>query len=210
MVRRRCFSSHTESPFTSRATPEMLPSPKRRPLGPFPAPPRGQTFSAYLWVWLTPMSSETAWDFHRSVWSAIVSRRDHQSPRRSAATTVSCPARRSSMIRKCFGRLRSVAHRRGRNVTPPELSLPGPSVTVRCRPTLAAYLSARRVRARISGRARPRPGRIRSLGVGRPHRLRLSRPHLRLTPNPTRKRGIPRLRVGLVHMRIRRGFYGST
>ena len=28
----------------------------------------------------------TAWDFHRSVWPALVSRRNHQSPRRSATT----------------------------------------------------------------------------------------------------------------------------
>jgi hypothetical protein len=50
---------------------------------------------------------------------------------------------------------------RGRTVTPPALSLPGPFVTARYRTTLATYLSRRKVRARSSGRARPRPGRIR-------------------------------------------------
>src|SRR5208283_3683426 len=36
----------------------------------------------------------------------------------------------------------------------------------RCRTTLAAYLPDGGVRARISARARPRTGRIRSIGVG--------------------------------------------
>src|ERR1700677_1146461 len=47
-----------------------------------------------------------------------------------------------------------------RNAPPPELSLPGPSVTGRYLPALAAQLSRRKIRARISGRARTRPGRI--------------------------------------------------
>lgn len=71
------------------------------------------------------------------------------------------PPRERSQIAQCFHRLGSLAPTRSRNVTPPVLSLPGPSVTARCRPALAAYLFARRVRARISGRARTRPGRIR-------------------------------------------------
>src|ERR1700682_2499019 len=50
---------------------------------------------------------------------------------------------------------------RCRTATPPALSLPGPFVTGRRRPALAAYLSARKVRARSSGRARTRPGKIR-------------------------------------------------
>jgi hypothetical protein len=50
---------------------------------------------------------------------------------------------------------------RGRTVTPPALSLPGPFVTARYRTALAAYLPRWEVRARSSGRARPRPGRIR-------------------------------------------------
>lgn len=46
--------------------------------------------------------------------------------------------RGSRRIPEGFGRLGSVAYRPGRNVTPPELLLPGPSVSVRCRPLLAA------------------------------------------------------------------------
>ena len=43
-----------------------------------------------------PGCPETAWDFHRSVWSTIVSRRDHQSPRRAAATNrIVCRGRRA-------------------------------------------------------------------------------------------------------------------
>src|SRR5208337_4470110 len=80
--------------------------------------------------------------------------------------TVSGAAERSQRTPKCFHRLGSLAPRRGRNVAPPELSLPGPFVAAHYWTTLAAYLSARRVRARISARARPRTGRIRSVGVG--------------------------------------------
>ena len=44
--------------------------------------------------------------------------------------------------------------------------------------------SKRKVRARISGRVRTRPGRIRpSFHKKRPHRLRLSQQHLRFTPH---------------------------
>src|SRR5215471_10697586 len=53
-----------------------------------------------------------------------------------------------------------LAPTRGRNATPPALSLPGPFDTARYRTTLATYLSQRKVRARISGRVRTRPGRI--------------------------------------------------
>lgn len=58
----------------------------------------------------------------------------------------------------------------GRNVIPPPPFSPGPSATPRCRAALASYLSASstfrlhwpsRVRVRISGQARTRPGRIR-------------------------------------------------
>jgi hypothetical protein len=80
--------------------------------------------------------------------------------------TVACAAERSSWTPRCFSRLGSLALRRGRNVAPPELSLPGPFVAAHCWPTLAAYPSVRRVRARISARARPRTGRIRSIDVG--------------------------------------------
>src|SRR5271167_2792791 len=81
-----------------------------------------------------PAGAGTAWDFHRSVWSAIIPRRDHQSPCRFAAPTrrMGCEGQRAFPLPRGFGRLGSVAYRPGRNVTPPELLLPGPSVTARC------------------------------------------------------------------------------
>src|ERR1700738_4405548 len=45
------------------------------------------------------------------------------------------------MTPTCFSRLGSLALRRGRNVAPPELSLPGPFVAAHYWTTLAAYLS---------------------------------------------------------------------
>jgi len=61
---------------------------------------------------------------------------------------------------QCFSMCECLAPTRGRTATPPALSLPGPFVTARYRTTLASYLSKRKVRARISGRVRTRPGRI--------------------------------------------------
>src|SRR5580700_5172972 len=115
-----------------------------------------------------PACAGTAWDFHRSVWSAIMPRRDHQSPCRSAAPNrrMRCEGKRAVPLPQGFGRLGSVAYRPGRNVTPPELRLPGPSVTVRCRPMLAAYPPGWEVRASVSARGRPRTGRIEWSGCG--------------------------------------------
>ena len=60
-----------------------------------------------------PGCPETAWDSHRSVWSAIVSRRNHQAPCRAAATNRNvCREERRTTLR-CFSRLRSVAPRLG-------------------------------------------------------------------------------------------------
>lgn len=72
--------------FRRSATPEQRPSPKRKSVGPTATPPHRPTVSPCLSVWLTQERPETAWDFHRSVWPAIVSRRDHQPPRRAAGT----------------------------------------------------------------------------------------------------------------------------
>jgi len=54
-----------------------------------------------------PAEAGTAWDFHRSVWSAIVSRRCHQSPCRSAAPNrrACCGGRMASHPLQGFGRL---------------------------------------------------------------------------------------------------------
>lgn len=59
-----------------------------------------------------------------------------------------------------FVKFRRLAHRVGRIVTPPAPSSPGPFAAAGCPATLAAYPS-KRVRVRISGPARTRPGRIR-------------------------------------------------
>ena len=68
---------------------------------------------------------------------------------------------RRGLISQGFRRLGSLAPHPSRNVTPPGLSSPGPSVVVRYLPTLAAYPGSCRVRVKISGRAWTRPGRIR-------------------------------------------------
>jgi len=65
-----------------------------------------------------PASAGTAWDFHRSVWSAVVPRRGHQSPCRFAAPNrrACCEGKRAVPLPRGFGRLGSVAYRPGRNV----------------------------------------------------------------------------------------------
>ena len=60
-----------------------------------------------------PGCPETAWDFHRSVWSTIVSRRNHQSPCRVAATNRNGCREERRVTPRCFGRLRSLAPRLG-------------------------------------------------------------------------------------------------
>jgi hypothetical protein len=113
-----------------------------------------------------PGCPETAWDSHRSVWTAIVPRRNHQSPRRSAATHRSGCCERNAVVPRV---LRPV---RGRGT--PSRPKRGPSRTIlawplRRRPLLddaGCVPLRRRVRARISARVRPRTGRIRSIGVG--------------------------------------------
>ena len=98
---------------------------------------------------------------HRSVLSAIVSRRHHQSPGWPANRNRT-PARGGKESTPVgFGRLGSVACHPGRNVAPPKPSSPGPFVASGCPPALAAYLLRRGVRAKISERVRTRSGRIR-------------------------------------------------
>ena len=152
--------------FRSLATAEQLPSPKRPPVGPTAAPPRCQTLSLCLWVWVALVEPETAWDFHRSVWTAIVSRRDHQSPRRTAAANRNV----------CCGRILMDPHvlQQVRELGTPSRPKRDPSQTIlawplRYRPLLddtGCIPLRRRGRARNSARARPRAGRIRSIGVG--------------------------------------------
>jgi hypothetical protein len=141
MVLYVCSSANTEPPFTpGRATLEMLPSLKQRLVGGDAGNAACPSLFAVLIGPAYPASAGTAWDFHRSVWSAVMPRRCHQSPCRSAASTRRwrCKGRMAIHPARGFGRLGSVAYRPGRNVAPPELLLPGPSVSGRCRPLLAA------------------------------------------------------------------------
>jgi hypothetical protein len=127
--------------FRPLATPEQLPSPRRRRWGrlprrrvtePFrhayrsglPGDPRGTprrrgTLTGQCGQPLCPGETTSHLD----------------GPQRP---TVACAAEGDRRVPQCFGRLGSVACRLGRNVTPPELSLPGPFVAARCRTTLAA------------------------------------------------------------------------
>ena len=81
-----------------------------------------------------------------------------------------------------------------RGAWPTDLPKRGPSQTIlawplRRRPLLddAGYIPPPRgVRAKTSARARPRTGRIRSIGVDRSHRLQTEPPHLRFTREPSR------------------------
>jgi hypothetical protein len=72
--------------FRPLATPEQLPSPSGRRWGRPPHRRIARPFRVAYRSGLPWWNPGTAWDFHRSVWTAIVSRRDHQSPRRPAAT----------------------------------------------------------------------------------------------------------------------------
>jgi len=80
--------------------------------------------------------------------------------------------------------------------------LPGPSVSGRYRPLLAAYLSrSGKVRARTSARARPRAGRIRPIGVGSvaPFETEPTTPAAHTEPDaPARATGRPVLRIARV------------
>ena len=146
VVRRPRLPSHTDAPFTvgtPPATLEQLPSPKRRRWGRRTHRRMTRPFRDAYRSRLTLVWPGTAWDFHRSVWLAIVSRRNHHSPGRAAATNRNVCRGKFPLEPQCFSRLGSLAYRPGRNVAPPELVLPGPFVTARCRTMLAAYPSQR-------------------------------------------------------------------
>ena len=123
-------------PFHLAATPRQLSSPKRGPLGPFLAPPHGQTVSASLWVWFSPVVPETAWDSHRSAWTAIVSRRNHQPPYRVTTTSrVACRERRlrdAAVLRPAKGRGTSTWAETWLLPNCPGLAPPSSAVAGRC------------------------------------------------------------------------------
>ena len=136
----------------------------------------------------------TAWDSHRSVKSAIVIRRRHLTPRVCEEETVSLfcadvPAGLSS----ASARLGAWHPHEAETWHLPICPCPAPPSSPVAGTTLAAALRW----TRSSGRARPRPGRIRSpLRRRRPHRLRLNQLYLRLTLAATRSlrsgaRGMP-------------------
>jgi hypothetical protein len=82
-------------------------------------------------------TSGTAWDFHRSVKSAIVIRRRHVPPWGPENVRVLFCVRVDESTR-CFSTTKELGTPPKAHVTPPDLSSPGPFVTARCRTTLAA------------------------------------------------------------------------
>jgi hypothetical protein len=166
MVRRSGLPSHTVAPFAQESYSGAAAIPKAAAVGATAAPPHRQTLSRYLWAWLTLADQGRRGTFTGQCGQPLCPGETATHPDGPQRQTVPCAAKESRWTPKCFSRLGSLALRRGRNADPPELSLPGPFAIAHCWPTLAAYLSSRRVRARISARARPRTGRIRSIGVG--------------------------------------------
>jgi hypothetical protein len=132
------FCHRVECPMT---TPELLPSLKRRRWGRRSHRRVTEPFRCaygFGWPGCSGSAARTAWDFHRSVWSAIVPRRHHQPPCRSAAgNRRTCrEGKRQLPPPQGFGRLRSVAHRRrpkrDTSRATPCLAPPSAPVAVRC------------------------------------------------------------------------------
>ena len=107
-------------------------------------------FGIALWASLPRV--RTSWDFHRSVSSAIVQRRNHQTPRFSPeailSDAVSFLPDEFALRTPRFRTLQSLALSPGRNVIPPLPIRLGPFVAVSYLSTLAAYpavASSRRI-----------------------------------------------------------------
>ena len=138
------------------------------------------------------MVSGAAWDFHRSVLSALVNRRRRLTPRgsgrnsRDAFSGAGCWWQQVS----ASARLGAWHTTRGRTATPPVLSLPGPFVTGHYCPALAArtFPCGKFEQGFLDehGPAQVRLGLLSSRKW--PHCLRLSRQHLRFTLAATRSR----------------------
>ncbi len=95
------------------------------------------------------------------------------------------------MVLQRFGTWGNLAPFRGRNVTPPELCLPGPFDAVGYPPTLAAYPSTGEFEQALLYEYGPAQVGFRRLGIlRRRHRLRLGRRYLRLTPHAERGNGL--------------------
>ena len=152
-----------------RATPEKLPSPSGRTRR---ARSRRRVVRAVSsWTYRPELSwgkPGTAWDFHRSVLSALVSRRDRLTPRGSGGNSRDAFSGSCSLVgtARCFSTTRSLAHRTMPNRGPSRSVLAWP-LRHRPLPSGAGCVPLRRrVRARTSARVRPRTGRIRPIGVG--------------------------------------------
>lgn len=88
MVLRACSSANTEAPFApGQDYSGAAAIPEAASLGGDVRTAASPDRFAVLMGPACPACAETAWDFHRSVWSAVVPRRDHQSPCRFAAPT---------------------------------------------------------------------------------------------------------------------------
>lgn len=157
----------TDSPLTSvaRGYSGEAAIPESSHLESTSSPPRRQgRFVVDLWAWVVRGELGTAWDFHRSVLSAIVNRRRRQplcGPKGIAVTLPSKAPSPDAKVVRCFGRLGSLAPplEPKRDTSRSVLAWP-----LRHRPLpndAGCVVSHREIRARISGRARTRPGRIR-------------------------------------------------
>ena len=90
--------------------------PKARAVGPVPRTAASPAPFGILIGRAYPGCPETAWDSHRSVRSAIVSRRNHQPPCRVAATNRHmCREEHRPTTPQCFSGLRSLAPQLGPN-----------------------------------------------------------------------------------------------
>lgn len=169
MIPPRQSSSPTVAPFVPRGlTLEPLLSPKREPLGRL-------RHRRFLRPFRYPYRSELPWPSRDgvglspvSVASPCVQARPPVTPSVRADQPYPVAAREGLFASQCFRRSEGLAHRRGRIVAPPELSLLGPSVLGCCHPKLAAYPSQGRFGQGFPhGYGPARVGLDRSIGIGR-------------------------------------------
>ena len=108
------------------ATPEELPSPKRKEWVSSLTSAYAQPFRHRLIGGLYPcgVPQGTPWDFHRSVPFTILTRRQQQTPLNATESTRIPPGERDN-VSQCFRRNGSLTPNRGRNLPPPNLCLPG-------------------------------------------------------------------------------------
>jgi hypothetical protein len=142
MVLPACASAPTVPPFApggSYSGDAAIPEAASR-WGETLAPPRDRTVSQCLWVRLTRRIPGRRGTFTGQCGQPLYPGEitSHLVGPQRGTVVPRCEGKRTVPLPRGFGRLGSVAYRPGRNVTPPELLLPGPSVSDRCRPLLAA------------------------------------------------------------------------